>query len=111
MTPTRKPVITLRGEIKSPPFSVAARREAGFLLGMLQEGHTLGMPQSRPMPNIGKGCHELRVRDENKQWRIIVHIGREAIVMLDVVAKKSGKLPTRVIDACKARLRVYREVG
>lgn len=96
MTPSRKPVIKLRGEITSPPFSVEARREACFLLGLLQEGEKLGMPPSRPMPIIGKGCHELRVRDENKNWRIIYHVATESIVILAVVEKKSATLPKRV---------------
>ncbi len=40
-----------------------------MLLRDLQEGESLGMPHSRPMPGIGPRCHELRVNDENKTWR------------------------------------------
>ena len=29
-------------------------------------GERLSMPQSRPMPNIGQACHELRIRDKEK---------------------------------------------
>ena len=60
----RKRIVWLRGGIKSPPFSVSARRKAGALIRMLQEGESLGMPQSRPMPIIGPRCQELRVKDE-----------------------------------------------
>ena len=59
-----KELVLIAGEIKTPPFSVEARREAGRLLRRLQEGESLGMPHSRPMPSIGHGVHELRVRDE-----------------------------------------------
>jgi hypothetical protein len=53
----------LHGEIRTPPMSVEARREAGFLLRQLQEGIALSLPASRPMPEIESGCHELRVKD------------------------------------------------
>lgn len=58
-----KPLVWLEGEIKTPPFTLAARIEAGTLLRRLQRGELLGMPHSRPMPSIGKRCHDLRVRD------------------------------------------------
>jgi hypothetical protein len=61
----RKPLAWLHGEIKTPPFSKRARIEAGTLLRKLQEGELLGMPHSRPMPSIGRRCHELRVEDED----------------------------------------------
>jgi len=41
-----KPVVWLRGEVKSPPFSRAARVEAGLLLRRLQHGTQIGMPHS-----------------------------------------------------------------
>ena len=62
MSPSdNKPLAWLHGEIKTPPFSRAARMEAGYLRRLLQKG--VGMPQSRPMPVVGPRCHELRVRD------------------------------------------------
>jgi len=48
-----KPIVWLEGEIKTPPFSRAARLEAGFLLRRLQLGERLSLPHSRPMPSIG----------------------------------------------------------
>ena len=57
----RKPLVWLEGEIKTPPFSAAGRVEAGTLLRQLQEGKSLGLPHSRPMPSIGPRCHELRI--------------------------------------------------
>jgi phage-related protein len=74
---------------------------------MLQEGETLGMPHSRPMPSIGRGCHQLRVRDEDKNWRIIYRIDADAIVIVDVFQKTTPKKPKKVIDTCRRRLAIY----
>src|SRR5271170_4453141 len=82
-----KPLVWLRGEIKSPPFSAVARLEAGLLLRQLQDGESLGMPHSRPMPSIGPRCHELRVRDEDQNWRIIYRIDTDVIAVVAVFAK------------------------
>lgn len=107
MQPERKPLVWLHGQVKSPPFSAAARAEAGRLLDQLQQGERLGLPQSRPMPSIGAGCHELRIVDVNISWRIIYRIDHDAIVIAEVFAKKTVATPQRIIDACKRRLRGY----
>jgi phage-related protein len=101
------PLVWLHGEVKTPPFSADARIKAGFLLRKLQQGQKLEMPDSRPMPSIGKQCHELRINDVNKTWRIIYHIDVDAIVVLEVFAKKSQKTPTEVIETCQRRLSYY----
>ena len=106
-----KPLVWLEGEIKTPPFSTVARIEAGTLLRRLQQGENIGMPHSRPMRTIGKRSHELRVRDENQNWRIIYRVDSDAIVIVEVFAKKTGATPKRVIDKCKARLKAYDETG
>lgn len=102
-----KVVVWLHGEVKSPPFSALGRIEAGYLLRKLQLGEKLSMPQSRPMPIIGKGCHELRVTDVNVIWRIVYRIDKDAVVILEVFNKKTSKTPKSVIDICKSRLRDY----
>jgi phage-related protein len=103
----RKPVVWLRGEVKSPPFSKEARAETGVLLGKLQEGESLGMPHSRPMPSIGPRCHELRVRDETRDWRIIYRLDPDAVVIAQVFAKTTRQTPKHVIDDCQRGLGVY----
>lgn len=104
-----KAVVWLHGEIKTPPFSKEARVEAGALLRRLQEGESLGMPHSRPMPSIGSRCHELRVRDEDHNWRIVYRIDPDAIVIADVFAKTTRETPKHVIDACQRRLKRHDE--
>lgn len=102
-----KPLAWLHGEIKTPPFSAAARIEAGYLLRLLQRGDSIGMPHSRPMSTIGPRCHELRIRDEGQNWRIIYRIDRDAIVLAEVFSKKSGKTPQGTIELCRQRLKDY----
>lgn len=107
MSESDKPLVWLRGEVQSPPFSAEARREAGFLLRMLQGGEKLAMPRSRPMPSVGRRCHELRIPDKNQTWRIVYRIDDDAILVLHVFSKKSGRTPKSVIKACKDVLKRY----
>ena len=105
--PSDKPIVWLHGEVKTPPWSAEARREAGFLLRRLQLGDLLSMPASRPMPSIGSPVAELRIKDAAAEWRIIYRIDADAIVIAEVFHKKTRATPTAVIDLCKRRLRQY----
>ena len=102
-----KPLVWLHGEIKTPPFSSAARIEVGYLLRLLQMGEKLKMPHSRPMPNIGSNCHELRINDGTKIWRLIYKVDDDAIIIFEVFNKKTQQTPKQVIDICKKRLKEY----
>ena len=104
-----KPLVWLSGEVKTPPFSAAARLEAGFLLRCLQQAVALTMPQSRPMPDIGPRVAELRITDGagNREWRLIYRSDSDAIVIADVFVKKTQKTPKGVIEQCKKRLADY----
>jgi len=102
-----KPLVWLHGEIKTPPFSGQARIETGHLLRLLQMGEKLALPHSRPMPAIGARCHELRIDDENKIWRIVYRIDPDAIVLLEVFEKKTQKTPKQVMENCRRRIRLY----
>jgi phage-related protein len=102
-----KPLVWLSGEVKTPPFSREARLEAGGLLRQLQRGERLGLPHSRPMPEIATGCHELRIKDSGHNWRIVYHVAREAVVVLDVFSKKTNATPKTVITASRRRLGAF----
>ena len=102
-----KPLAWLRGEVKTPPFSRAARLEVGFLLRRLQQGESLGLPHSRPMPWIGNRCHELRVREAEHDWRLVYRVDPDAIVIADVFDKKTRQTPPYVIAHCRRRLHAY----
>lgn len=108
MGATDKPLVWLHGEVRTPPFSQAARIEAGFLLRRLQAGESPELPHSRPMPSIGARCHELRINDSNVTWRIVYRADADAIVILEVFKKTTTKTPAQVINTCKRRLlKVY----
>jgi len=65
------------------------------------------MPHSRPMPSIGTHCHELRITDTGKIWRIVYRIDSDAIVVAEVFQKKTTATPKPIIDVCKTRFRMY----
>jgi phage-related protein len=102
-----KPLVWLRGKVKTPPFSQAARLEAGYLLRLLQQGDSLGLPHSRPMPIIGSRCHELRINDQSGTFRIMYRADTDAVVILDVLKKKTEQTPQSIIETCRHRLREY----
>ncbi len=104
-----KPLVWLKGEIKTPPFTQEARIEAGYLLRQLQRGESLSLPHSRPMPSIGQRCHELRIVDKSQTWRIVYRIDSDAVIILDVFKKTTPRTPKTVIDNCKRRMRLYDE--
>ena len=59
------------------------------------------------MPSIGRRCHELRIRDVASTWRVVYRRDSDAILILEVFAKKTQKTPQSVITTCKRRLRSF----
>ena len=59
------------------------------------------------MPTVGVRCHELRVNDEQVTWRILYRTDRDAVLILEVLEKKTGTTPKHVIKVCKERLQRY----
>src|SRR5437899_513129 len=102
-----KPLAWLHGEIKTPPFSKEGRKEAGFLLRMLQQGERLGMPHAELLPIVGQRCGSLRVRDGEHNWRIMYRVDADAVLIVEVYAKKTRAIPDEVIDRCRKRLKDY----
>ena len=109
--PPGKPVAWLVDVWKAPPMSREAAIEAGYLLRKVQQGKRLTMPDSLPFPDIGKRCHELRIKDGEKKtwWRIAYRTDKDAVVVIHWFEKKSNRTPKREIETCKARLRSYDE--
>ena len=107
MPTSDRPLVWLSGEVKTPPFSAEARLEVGMLLRRLQRGEALRLPHSRPMPSIGKRCHELRIMDETSSWRILYRLDPDAIVILGVFKKTTRTTPKRIMDQAKRRLALY----
>jgi phage-related protein len=63
------------------------------------------------MPDLGSGCHELRVRDSGHSWRVVYRVDRDAIVIAEVFDKKTQRTPREVLETCRRRLRAYDEAG
>jgi len=59
------------------------------------------------MPLIATRCHELRVNDEARTWRLMYRLDPNAILILAVLAKKTEKTPDEIIRICRKRLRDY----
>ena len=106
-TPTRKFLVWLHGEIKTPPFTHNGRQEVGMLLRFLQEGEQPTMPQAEPLPGVGPRCGALRVRDAEHNWRIMYRVDSDAVLVVEVYSKKSRKIPDEVFERCKRRLKQY----
>ena len=59
------------------------------------------------MPTIGARCHELRIRGQNQDWRIIYRIDDDAIVIAEVFAKTTRQTPQSAIVKSRRRLANY----
>jgi phage-related protein len=105
-----KRLVLFGGKIKTPPLSEGARRAVGRMLRALQRGEVLTMPHSRAMPAIGVRCHELRVNDENRTWRIFYRTDEDAVVVVHSTDKTTRATPGHVIELCRARFRQYDEM-
>ena len=78
-----------------------------MLLGRLQDGLPVGMPTARPMPELGRGCLELRIRDGNLSWRILVRVDADAVVVGGVFPKKTEKTPEQEKRTFRRRLAAW----
>ena len=67
----------------------------------------LSLPHSRPMPQVGARCHELRIVDGAVTWRILYRTDQDAIVIAEVFAKKTPQTPKAILKVARRRLREY----
>ncbi len=91
-------------------FPVAAREDLADAVARLEQGHSLSMPLSRPMPSIGAGVHELRLRDRAGTFRVIYAvITKSGVVLLHAFKKTSEKTPQRNVEIARTRLKEVRQ--
>src|ERR1700688_459659 len=85
-------------------FPGAARREAGHELYQVQKGRD---PSDwKPMPTIGAGVREIRIRDAIGAYRVIyIAMLADAIHVLHAFQKKSQKTAQRDLGLAVERLR------
>jgi phage-related protein len=91
---------TFREDIRELPDS--AQETAGFQLFKVQRGKE---PDDwKPMPTVGSGVQELRVRDESGAYRVFyVAKFEEAVYVLHVFEKRSQKTARTDLDLGKSR--------
>jgi len=87
-------------------FPQEARRNAGFQLDRVQHG--LDPADWKPMVNIGQGVNEIRIREDNGQFRVI-YVAKlaDAVHVLHVFQKKTQRTAKADIDLARKR---YREL-
>ena len=85
-------------------FPAAVKSEAGYQLERVQSG--LEPLDFKPMPTIGKGVWEIRIKDEEGQFRVIyIAKLKEAVYVVHCFQKKTQKTARKDIDLSNKRLR------
>ena len=84
-------------------FPADARREAGYQLDRVQRGRD---PDDwRPMPSIGAGVREIRVRERAGAFRVIYAATFvDAVYVLHALQKKTRQTAKRDVDLARSRL-------
>jgi phage-related protein len=86
-------------------FPESARRRAGYELFMVQVGREPA--DFKPMPSVGPGAYELRVRDETGAFRVIyVAKFERAIYVLHAFQKKTRKTSQTDIELAASRYKI-----
>ena len=88
--------------------SVALKKQIGEAIRDLQKGLALGMPLNKPMPDVGQGVYELRVKDRNKAIRVfyIAKI-KDYILVFHAFEKRTQKTPLREIELGRKRMKEF----
>ena len=83
-------------------FPVEARREAGYQLERVQVG--IDPADWKPMPSVGLGVNEIRVREDNGAFRVF-YVARfaEAIYVVHAFQKKTQKTSKTDIELARRR--------
>ena len=96
---------TAREDLAS--FPETARKAAGYELFMVQAGRQPA--DFKPLPDIGSGVYEIRVRDRSSAFRVIyVAKFADAIHVLHAFQKKTRKMSMLDIELARRR---YRLIG
>ncbi len=86
--------------------SVDLRIRVAELLDLLAGGHSIGMPTSRPMPDVAVGAHELRIKDTSGQYRVFYYTKvKDHILVFHFFKKKTQATPKKELNLAKKRLR------
>jgi phage-related protein len=85
-------------------FPADIRRQAGYQLDRVQRG--LDPDDWKPMPLVGAGVREIRVRDRAGAFRVIyIAAFADAVYVLHAFQKKARQTAKRDLEVAAARLR------
>lgn len=85
-------------------FPETARQQAGYQLDRVQRG--IDPDDWRPMPSIGMGVREIRVREAAGAFRVIYATAfADAIYVLHAFQKKTRRTAKQDLDLAESRLR------
>lgn len=106
-----KPAIFHRGAREAiRAFPTAVKRHLGKAILDLQKGHHLGMPLSRPMPEVAVGVEELRIRDAAAIYGTFYFTkSKRGILIPHACVKKTQKTPPHEIALARKRLKEMRD--
>ena len=79
------------------------QQDAGYQLELVRRGE---QPEDfKPMPSIGSGVEEIRVRDDSGAYRVIYTARRaDAVYVLHAFQKKTQSTSSRDLDLARQRL-------
>lgn len=106
-----KPVVFMGSSLDDlRAFPERARHDAGFQLERVQRG--LDPDDWKPMPTVGTGVREIRVRDASGVFRVIyVATFAEAVYVLHAFAKKTQRTAQRDVAVAQLRFRALKSGG
>lgn len=89
-------------------FPDKARSRAGFELGKVQVGDEPA--DWKPMPSVGQGVREIRVREAAGAFRVVYLAAvEEGVLVLHAFQKKTQATPKADLDLAAKRLRTWKE--
>ncbi len=100
LKPCRKEIEAFPEEIRGDLADALARLDAGLMLSL---------PLSRPMPAIGRGVHELRLKDRSGVYRVVYVLGTRGLVyVLHAFKKTTQATSARNLELARTRLEEVR---
>ena len=87
-------------------FPREARVRLGKDLFRLQMGERIAMPVSRPMPVVGGGVSELRVKGADGIFRVFYYLASpKGVLVFHAFVKKTQRTPPLEIELARRRLK------
>lgn len=94
---------------KIEAFPEKIRGDLADALARLDAGLGLSMPLSRQMPDIGRGVHELRLKERSGAYRVVYAlVQRGTVHVLHAFKKTTQSTSARDLELARKRLKEVR---